>query len=93
MADLRGMARADPSAHLATNTVGREKAAVPRIAQVHWSNLRSTVQEGQMTSRRPLTRFQTRTVRSLPPETIRAPSGVTATADTGPLWPSSVRSR
>jgi hypothetical protein len=49
MADLRGMARADPSAHLATNTVGREKAAVPRIAQVHWSNLRSTVQEGQMT--------------------------------------------
>jgi hypothetical protein len=93
MADLRGMARADPSAHLATNTVGREKAAVPRIAQVHWSNLRSTVQEGQMTSRRPVARSQTRTVRSLPPETIRAPSGVTATADTGPLWPSSVRSR
>jgi hypothetical protein len=54
MADLRGMARADPSAHLATNTVGREKAAVPRIAQVHWSNLRSTVQEGQMTSGRRL---------------------------------------
>ena len=40
----------------------------------------------------PLSRSQTRSVRSSEPETARCPSGVTAKALIQPVWPSSVRS-
>jgi hypothetical protein len=40
----------------------------------------------------PLSRSHARIVPSLPPETARRPSALMATADTGPPWPTGVRS-